>query len=135
MRLFLFAIETAIRAGEIASLNINTVFLDKRVSELPMTKNGTKRRVPLPSRAIETLKQVDYDFNLNTAQIDSNFRKYRKTAGITDLHFHDTRHQAITDLASKITVLNLARITGITDLKVLMIYYNQTAEEIAKLLD
>lgn len=132
---FLFAIETAMRQAEISSLCPDTVDLNGRVCELPETKNGTKRRVPLSTRAIELLELVNSDFKLKPSQIDSNFRKYRDRVGIEDLHFHDSRHQAITNLAQKVEVLNLARITGITDLKVLMVYYNQTAEEIAKLLD
>ena len=91
--------------------------------------------VPMSSKALHIAVKVSCDFNLTPRQIDSNFRKYRDKCGIKNLHFHDSRHQAITNLAKKIQVLDLARITGITDLKILMVYYNQTAEEIAKLLD
>jgi integrase len=132
---FLFAIETAMRAGEIASLNSDTVDLVNRVCTLPETKNGTKRRVPLSLKAVSILRTVNLNFDLSTSQIDANFRKYRDAAGIKGLTFHDSRHQAITNLAQKVEVLDLARRTGITDLKVLMVYYNQTAEKIAKLLD
>jgi hypothetical protein len=41
----------------------------------------------------------------------------------------------MTRLARKVPVLDLARITGIKDLKILMVYYNATAEDIAPLLD
>lgn len=74
-------------------------------------------------------------FDLSSMQISSLFTKIRKRALIDDATFHDTRHLAITRLAKKLDVLDLARMVGIRDLKVLMVYYNATAEEIAKHLD
>jgi integrase len=122
------------RAGEIVGLNPDVVDLDKMTAQLPMTKNGSSREVPLSKKAAEILKKVDCNFNITSRQLDSNFRKARVMSGIENLHFHDTRHQAITNLANKVQVLDLARITGIKDLKILMVYYNQKAEDIAKLL-
>lgn len=52
-----------------------------------------------------------------------------------DLTCHDTRHEAITRLAAKMNVLSLARIVGHRDIKMLMIYYNKSAEDLAKQLD
>ncbi len=131
---FLFAIETAMRAGEILSISPLSADLDRRVVHLPLTKNGSSRDVPLSSTAIKILRKVDCDFDLTSKQLDSNFRKYRDRALIENLHFHDTRHQAITNLAKQVEVLDLARITGITDLKVLLVYYNESAESIASKL-
>lgn len=131
---FLFAIETAMRAGEIVGLKPDCVDLDKRVCHLPLTKNGSSRVVPLSTRAVEILMLVECDFNLTSRQLDSNFRKYRRLSGIENLHFHDTRHQAITNLAKKVDVLDLARIVGMRDLKTLMVYYNESAESIAQKL-
>ena len=51
-----------------------------------------------------------------------------------DLHFHDTRHEGITRLASVLGVLELARAVGHRDLRMLQTYYNATAEDIAKKL-
>jgi len=55
---FLFACETALRAGEIVGLTWNRVDLERRVAQLPMTKNGTAREVPLSGRAIELLREL-----------------------------------------------------------------------------
>ena len=52
----------------------------------------------------------------------------------THLHFHDTRHEGITRLAKKLEVLDLARMVGIRDLSILMVYYKPTATEIAERL-
>jgi integrase len=62
---------------------------------------------------------------------DALFRKCRDRAGIVGLHFHDSRHEAITRLAQRLDVLDLARMVGHRDLKMLQAYYNATAEEIA----
>lgn len=50
---------------------------------------------------------------------------------IEDMHFHDTRHEAITRLAKKIDVLDLARMVGHKDLRQRMVYYNASASETA----
>jgi len=138
---FLFAIETAMRSGEILGLTSRTVDLVRRVAHLPLTKNGGARDVPLSTRAVELLKMlpaVDEGkplFALPSASRDALFRKAKEKAGITDLTFHDTRHEAITRLSKKLDVLALARMTGHTNLSELRTYYNESAEELAKRLD
>lgn len=133
---FLFAIETAMRAGEICGLTWSDI--DGSVAHLPRTKNGTKRSVPLSGRAAELLKLLPTDkdtcFGVTTASLDALFRKARHAAGVDDLTFHDARHEAITRLAKKLNVLELARMVGHKDLTMLQIYYNETAAELAKKL-
>lgn len=135
---FLFAIETAMRAGEIVSLTWENVDTEKRVARLPKTKNGFPRDVPLSAEALRILEQVrqgaDSVFNLRSSQIDSMFRKAKKRALIDDLHFHDSRHEAITRLAGKLHIMELARVTGHRDLRQLQIYFNVSAEDMAKKL-
>jgi integrase len=135
---FLFAIETAMRAGEIIGLRSEDISFEKRFARLPMTKNGTSRDVPLSSEAMRLIKELpksDPVFNLSSHLLDALWRKLRDRAAVTDLRFHDSRHEAITRLARKLDVLDLARMVGHRDLKMLMIYYNATAEELAKRLD
>ena len=50
---------------------------------------------------------------------------------VHDLHFHDTRYEAVTRLSKKLEVLELARVIGHNDIKSLMIYYNATIDELA----
>jgi len=132
---FLFAIETAMRAGEICSLRWDAV--RGNVAFLPMTKNGYPRSVPLSSEALRLLGQLsrvkddEKVFHLTTQRIDALFRKVRARALIDNLHFHDTRHEAITRLARKLDVMDLARMVGTRDLRILMVYYNATPSEIA----
>lgn len=135
---FLFAIETAMRAGEICRLQRSLV--RGNVAHLPaiINKNGSKRDVPLSARALELLAQLPDDgdayFSMTATQLDPLFRNGRDAALVGDLTFHDTRHLAITRLARKLNILELARMVGHKDLKTLQIYYNETAEEIAKKL-
>lgn len=137
---FLFALETAMRAGEIFGLTWDRVVLSDRYVSLLETKNGDKRNVPLSTRAAELLNKLQginekYVFDTNSDIASVVFRKARIAAQVEDLHFHDTRHEACTRLARKLPVLDLARMIGHRDLKSLMIYYNATATEIANLLD
>ena len=137
---FLFAIETAMRAGEICNLTWDNVNTEDRTAFLPKTKNGKSRTVALSSRAVELLGCLPKSkkggcFGLKSSQITANFTILVNKTLIENLNFHDTRHEAITRLAKKMPVLALARNTGHTDIKKLMVYYNETGAEIAKLLD
>jgi integrase len=127
---FLFAIETAMRAGEICNLTKENV--NGRVAHVIDPKNGEDRFVPLSARAVALWKMVPEGFGISAASIDALFRDARdERTTIKDLHFHDTRHEATTRLAKKLHVLDLARMTGHKDIRKLMIYYNESAEDIA----
>jgi len=134
----LFAIESAMRAGEIAALDWQNVHIQKRYMHVDSGKtDAASRDVPLSEEAIRLLRQMGTEsvvFNLSTAQIDANFRKAKKMAEVEGLTFHDLRHTAITRLAKKLDVLALARMVGHRDLKMLMIYYNESAENLASRL-
>ncbi|MCL1826084.1 MAG: site-specific integrase [Betaproteobacteria bacterium] len=130
----LFAIETGMRAGEILSLKWEAV--RGNVAHLPVTKNGYPRNVPLSAEAVRLFGQLPKSgagsaFNLTSDQLKGYFSQARERAQIDNLHFHDTRHEAITRLARKLDVLDLARMVGTRDLKILMVYYNATPSEIA----
>lgn len=134
---FRFACETAMRAGEIVGLTWDRVDLEAQVASLPMTKNGTARDVPLSSAAVQLLRdlpEMDPVFGITTRQLDALWRKIRDKAGIEGLTFHDSRAYATGQLAKKVNVLELARITGHRDIKMLMVYYRVGASDIAKRL-
>lgn len=127
--IFLFALETGMRAGEICKLRKGDV--TGRVARVRDTKNGEDRDVPLSARALEIWKMAPEGFGITPASLDALFRKARDTTPIEDMTFHDTRHEAITRLARKLHVLDLARMVGHKDIRKLMIYYNESAEDIA----
>jgi len=144
---FLIALETAMRSGEIVNLTTNNIDLNQKYLTLEQTKNGDKRYVPLSNKAIELLSILINNaktnnrislFTITDAVRDVLFRRYRDkidNPNIKTLHFHDTRHEAITRLAQKLDVLDLARMTGHRNINQLRTYYNATPTEIAQKLD
>ena len=139
----LFAIETAMRAGEICNLTWNNVNLEKRTAFLPITKNGSSRTVPLTKAAVKILERLrdeieqgDTCFQVKSNILDATFRKLKKSADREYLHFHDTRREALTRLAKKVDVMTLAKISGHKDIRILQnVYYAPNMEEVAELLD
>ena len=96
------AIETGMRRGEILSLRWEHVDEEKRSVFLPITKNGTSRRVPLNDKAFEILLSTKTTNNTCFPITHIAFRqawdRLRRRADITDLTFHDLRHEAISRL-------------------------------------
>lgn len=135
---FLLGLETAMRAGEMLGLRWADVDLDDGVAHLPRTKNGDAREVPLSTRAAEILRLFPREdgpvLGLREPTRDALFRKIRQRAALEDLHFHDSRAEAIWRLSKKLDVLQLARVIGHRDLKSLLIYYNESTSELAKRL-
>jgi integrase len=135
----LFAIETALREGEIAALEWQDIHLDDRWLRVRKGKtDAASRDVPLSSEAVRLLDLLPRDgqvFAISSASIDALFRKMKSRALIDDLHFHDLRHLAITRLSRKLDVLALARAVGHRDLRMLQIYYNESASALASRLD
>jgi integrase len=130
---FLFALETAMRAGEICGLKWADI--KPKSAVLPHTKNGDAREVPLSTRAREIIALLPKGrptvFDLNNASRDVFWRAAAKRAGVVNLHFHDARSEAIWRLSKKLDVMELARMIGHRDLKSLLIYYQTTADELA----
>jgi integrase len=135
---FLFALETAMRSGEIVGLTWDHVDLKKRFARLPRTKNGDARDVPLSTEAVRILKEFSRSdancFGLDDRSRDALWRKIVKRSGVDDLHFHDSRAEAIWRLSKKLDVMQLARAIGHRDIRSLMIYFQESAEDMAKLL-
>lgn len=130
---FMLAIETAMRAGEILGLTWANV--RAKAVTLPATKNGDVRDVPLSPRAREIIALLPRDaptvFDLKAGTRDTMFRKARDRAEVGDLHFHDSRAEAIWRLSKKLPLLDLARVIGHRDLRSLQIYYQINADDLA----
>jgi integrase len=124
------------RKGELLGLEWSQIA--GQVAWLSKTKNGDARAVSLSRRAIEILDSQRGQakvFTVDPATADTLFRKAVKAAGIENLHFHDSRSEAITRLSKKLDVLELARQVGHRDLKSLLIYYAPSAADMARKLD
>lgn len=128
---FLIGIETAMRASEIIECSVN---FTRRIATVIETKNGDKRDIPLSKKALELYALVG-SFSITAASLSTLFRRIKNSAGLPDLHFHDTRSEALTRLSKKLDVLQLARMVGHRDTKSLLYYYAESAEDMAELLD
>ena len=137
----LFAVETAMRASEICTLEWQDIDEQKRLAHVRISKNGHSRDIPLSKRALELigkLKNTDEQsvFKVQPGTLDALFRRARNAAGIADLHFHDSRREALTRMAKKMDVMLLAKISGHRDIRILQnTYYAPDMAEVADLLD
>ena len=135
--LVIVAVETAMRRGEMLALEWRDVFLDQRFVRLHDSKNGEGRDVPLSMRAYEVLSVLTRApsgrvFPVSEEAVKRCFTRAAKRAGLSDLHFHDLRHEATSRIAPKINnLLELSLITGHKDLKMLKRYYHPSASELA----
>ena len=136
-----FALETAMRRGELMSLLWTNINFEKCIAFLPMTKNGQSRNVPLSSKAIAILKSIPGSiegrvFPLNKQTVSILFLRATRRAEIENFHFHDLRHMALTRLSSKFTnILELAAISGHRELKMLQRYVHIKAEDLVRKLN
>ena len=135
-----FALETAMRRGEILGLRWECVDLQKRTAFIPLTKNGESRTVPLSSGAIELLRTLPIDlkgrvFPLTGRQVSAAMERARIKAKLDDWHFHDLRHMAITRLAEKLpNLIELSAVSGHKSLAMLKRYYHPNPELLAEKL-
>lgn len=134
---FVFAIKTCMRRGEI--WGIKKEHINERYIYLPMTKNGSSRHVPLSDEAQQMIGWLDVIGEhmlpqINEGTVSAAWTRLTDRSRIDDLHFHDSRHEAISRFVRdyKIPVESLAKITGHKDLKILLnTYYNPTPDELA----
>lgn len=110
----LLAFFTGMRRGEILGLQWKDIDLEQKRLTLRRTKNGDRRILPLIGpilkmlQSLETVRKTnksddDFLFPGRNGKGPINFRKSWNIAlakaGITDFHFHDTRHDFISVMA------------------------------------
>lgn len=133
--LFVWALESTMRRGEIMSMTWNNVH--DRFVHLTTSKSGEARDVPISPTMRLLLDSVKRDsgnvVNAHVDGIDTAFSRAIAKTGIDDLQFRDTRHEAISRLVNtkRLPVEILAKITGHKKLETLLnVYYNPTADEL-----
>jgi integrase len=158
--IMLLALETAMRRSEIYKITWDKVFLEERFLRTLDTKNGDDRDVPLSTKAISILARLESRktgqrrvFTMQPNSISQAFTRARKTAlsnylsqcqaaGIehdptflTDLRFHDARHEATSRLFEKgLNPIEAASVTGHKTLQMLKRYTHLKPGELAKKL-
>lgn len=150
---FLLSLETGLRSGELLRLRpqdyrkeMKTVHVaaiepgGRKNARSGRSSSDPSRDVPLTQRAMQLLDQLldtmpegqPYIVGMNDSQRDSLWRKARDMAGVRDLHFHDTKHEAATRLARFLDVFELSHAIGTKDLRLLRdTYYVSDAERSA----
>lgn len=111
------AIETCMRRGEILHLNWEHIDFNKNVVLLPNTKNGRPRWVPLSQKVTEILNDLNQHdklvFPVTDVAVRQAWDRLRRRANITDLTFHDLRHEAISRMfESGLSIPEVMRISG-----------------------
>lgn len=159
-----FALETAGRQGELLSLRRRDVDKQRKFCMFYDTKNGENRAAPLTSAAMAILEALPSDikddrvFPISQSLVVQAWghavtrarRMYEKeliNAGkredeiaadtlLTNLHFHDLRHEALSRLAERgdLSVIELASISGHKTLQMLKRYTHLQAEKLAEKL-
>jgi integrase len=138
---FCFALETAMRRGEI--IGADWAHYDPRARRLHIAKgkNGDARDVPISAKARALLDLLDPKASgpivgVSACYFQNLWNDAKKGTMRADLHFHDARHEATTRFAKVCpTVLHLQKITGHKDLKSLLVYFNPESDELADLMD
>jgi integrase len=132
------------RVSEIIGAKRLDVNLKAKWVRLNDTKNGTHRLVPLDQLAVKlwTLAMMMHPrdpkiFSVVEPSRYSLWYSVRAEAGLgnADLHFHDSRHEAASQIAKRMELLPLYKMFGWTDTKHAMIYYNPTIEEMVHQVD
>ncbi|MER9348496.1 site-specific integrase [Mesorhizobium sp. M0227] len=135
--IILFALETAMRRGEILSIQFRHVDLGRLSLVIPESKSGYSRVIPLTARAVailealrtEDAKPTDLAFPITAIALRLQWDRLTARAGIDGLNFHDLRHEAISRLFELgLTVPEVASISGHRTLAQLMRYSHASQE-------
>ncbi|MEX3944824.1 tyrosine-type recombinase/integrase [Paraburkholderia sp. BR10937] len=136
-----FQLMTAARRGEALNLIWSNVDLDAQTALLPETKNGRSRTLSLRAELIAMLKALprhgDYVFTLSVDDLENAWTRICARAGITELHIHDLRHEAISRVAEtgQFTLIDLQAFSGHRDVRMLLRYAHLCASRLATKLD
>lgn len=136
-----FAIETAMRRAEIARLCWQDIDLRRRVAVIRTSKNKSIRTVPLSRGALAVLEMVPGHtgsvFNLSPDAITREWRRGRQRVGITDLTFHDLRHEAVSRLFehTDLDMMEIKMISGHKSLSMLARYTHLRVADLVGRLD
>jgi len=129
---FMLSLRTGMRAGEVLQLGPSVITGSVATVKHKMQyRTGKPRKIPHSKHALRLLKGFN-GFTISSESLDVLFRRARDSLLIEDLHFHDARAYALTLFSKKVDVMELARISGHKDLRILLtVYYRTTEEEIA----
>ncbi len=135
------ALETGMRRGELLAIRWDHIDFEARLLEIPITKNGHPRTIPLSPKTITILEhqkaeEQDRVFPVSTNAVKLAWHRLITRSGIENLHFHDLRHEAISRFFEKgLSVPDVALISGPRDYRMLFRYTHLRAEDIVGKLE
>ncbi|OGQ88069.1 MAG: integrase [Deltaproteobacteria bacterium RIFOXYD12_FULL_56_24] len=138
--IILFALETAARRGEIATMRWEHINLKRRTWHISETKNDIPRTVPLSTKAVALLSAIPLRLDgtvwgIQEDSITQAFGRVCQRAGIKNMRFHDLRHEATSRFFEKgLNIMEVAAITGHKTLAMLKRYTHLRAEDLAEKL-
>ena len=138
-----WAIETAMRRGEIAAMRWERINWQTHVLTVPWeeTKTSEARGVPLSRAALAVLESLPRKvdglvWSLRPDSISQAFERVCKAAAIEGLTFHDLRHEAASRLTERgLGPLEVKAITGHKTMQMLGKYTHLRAEDLVGKLD
>ena len=131
----IWALETAMRQGEILSLEARCI--RGSVAYLRDTKTTRSRSVPLSTRALRVLDERPVPlrgplFPITQDSLEYFWRKALRIAGIAGLRFHDLRHEATSRLFERgLDSMEVMTITGHSSADMLKRYTHFRAADLA----
>jgi integrase len=134
------ALETAMRRGDLLGIKADHVDLQNRSLLIPDSKNGQPRQIPLSVEAVQVLRPIIGGsgrlFPVTANAFRLAWERTTRRAGISDLHFHDLRHEAISRLFEKgLSVPEVALISGHREVRMLFRYTHPIRTVIIAKLD
>lgn len=134
------AIETGMRRGEMLGMRWQHIDFHKSILYIPDTKTDVPRFIPLSSRATAVLhglpRRMDGRvFGIRPQSVTQAFERARIRAGISNLTFHDLRHEAANRLFERgLGSMEVSAVTGHKTLQMLKRHTHLKAENlVAKL--
>ena len=149
------ALHTAMRKGEIVSLVMDSVDMNKKTIFIRDTKNSLVRTVPMSGSAFETMKEVmayhdrpddaDLVFPGKPGKngekpkpyiINKAWVRTLKIAEMDDFRFHDLRHEATSRLVEAgFSDQQVASITGHSSMQMLKRYTHLRSEDLVTMME
>ena len=136
--LIALALETGMRRGELLAVRWADVDANLCVIRLRTSKNGHARTIPLSPNAIRLLDQLrndrsshgvnDHVFPIKGNAVQLAWGRIIDRADISDLRFHDCRHEAISSFFERgFSLPEVALISGHRDTRMLLRYTHLSA--------
>ena len=139
----IFAIETAMRLGEIINLSWSEIDLEKKIATLLVTKNGDVRQVPLSTLAIQSIKYLPRHIESSrvfwrwktVSGFESSWQRVLSNSNLLNFRFHDLRHEGTSRMFEKgFSLAEVATISGHKTWSMLRRYTHLKAEDLVRKL-